>query len=60
MDKEDKKIMRKAKIDKKKKDKYPTSDGMEHKAKVQSRRDRQVEEDEWEEWEDWNRFYNHK
>tara|TARA_B100000497_G_scaffold106794_1_gene123907 strand:- start:1845 stop:2024 length:180 start_codon:yes stop_codon:yes gene_type:complete len=59
MEKEDKKHIRKTKIDKKKRDKYHTSDAMEHKAKVRSKRERQIglEEDEWE---DWDRFYNQK
>lgn len=59
MEKEDKKHIRKTKIDKKKKDKYHTSDAMEHKARVQNKRERQIELEE-DEWEDWNRFYNHK
>ena len=59
MEKEDKKHIRKTKIDKKKRDKYHTSDAMEHKARVQNKRERQIELEE-DEWEDWNRFYNHK
>lgn len=59
MEKEDKKYIRKTKIDKKKRDKYHTSDAMEHKARVQNKRERQIELEE-DEWEDWNRFYNHK
>ena len=55
MEKEDKKYIRKTKIDKKKKDKYHTSDAMDHKAKVQSKRERQVEMEE-DEWENWNRW----
>jgi len=59
MEKEDKKYIRKTKIDKKKRDKYQTSDAMEHKAKVQNKRERQGEFEE-DEWQDWDRFYNHK
>ncbi len=59
MEKEDKKHIRKTKIDKKKRDKYNISDAMDHKAKVQSKRERQIDLQE-DEWEDWDRFYNHK
>lgn len=58
MEKEDKKQLRKAKINKKRRDKREIGDYDEYRSKVKKKRDKRMEIEEEDNWEDWDRFYH--